>query len=49
MHCVIPGKPAPKILTDDLVKLMRPGSIIFDLAAEQGGIQRSQEPGKINT
>ena len=34
---LIPGKPAPRILTEDLVKLMKPGSIIYDLAAEQGG------------
>ena len=34
---LIPGKTAPRILTEDLVKLMRPGSIIYDLAAEQGG------------
>ena len=34
---LIPGKPAPRILTEDLVKLMKPGSIVYDLAAEQGG------------
>ena len=45
---LIPGKPAPKILTEDLVKLMRPGSIIYDLAAEQGGNSAFSEPGKIN-
>ena len=45
---LIPGKPAPKILTEELVKLMRPGSIIFDLAAEQGGNSAFSEPGKIN-
>ncbi len=32
---LIPGKPAPKILSEELVKLMKPGSIIYDLAAEQ--------------
>ena len=31
---LIPGKPAPRILTEDLVKLMKPGSIVYDLAAE---------------
>ena len=45
---LIPGKPAPKILTEELVKLMRPGSIIFDLASEQGGNSAFSEPGKIN-
>ena len=34
---LIPGKPAPKILSEELVKMMKPGSIIYDLAAEQGG------------
>ena len=32
---LIPGKSAPRILTEDLVKLMKPGSIVYDLAAEQ--------------
>ena len=34
---LIPGKPAPRILTEHLVKLMKPGSIVYDLAAEHGG------------
>ena len=46
---LIPGKPAPRILTEDLVKLMKPGSIVYDLAAEQGGNSAFSEPGKINT
>jgi len=46
---LIPGKPAPRILTEDLVKLMKPGSIVYDLAAEQGGNSAHSEPGKINT
>ena len=45
---LIPGKPAPRILTDDLVKLMKPGSIIYDLAAEQGGNSAFSEAGKVN-
>ncbi len=44
---LIPGKPAPKILTEHLVKLMKPGSVIYDLAAEQGGNSAFSEPGKI--
>ena len=32
---LIPGKPAPRILNEELIKLMRPGSIIYDLATEQ--------------
>ncbi len=46
---LIPGKPAPRILTEDLVKLMKPGSIIYDLAAEYGGNSAFSEAGKINT
>ena len=46
---LIPGKPAPRILTEDLVKLMKPGSIVYDLAAEQGGNSAYSESGKINT
>jgi len=45
---LIPGKVAPRILTEELVKLMKPGSIIFDLAAEQGGNSAFSEAGKIN-
>jgi len=33
----IPGKPAPKLITADMVKTMRPGAVIVDLAAENGG------------
>ncbi len=46
---LIPGKPAPRILTEDLVKMMKPGSIVYDLAAEQGGNSAYSEAGKINT
>ena len=45
---LIPGKPAPRILNEDLVKLMKPGSVIYDLAAENGGNSAFSEPGKIN-
>ena len=34
---LIPGKPAPKLITADMVRSMRDGSVIVDLAAEQGG------------
>ena len=46
---LIPGRPAPRILTEDLVKLMKRGSIIYDLAAEQGGNSAFSEAGKTNT
>jgi len=45
---LIPGKTAPKIISEELVKLMRPGSIIYDLAVEQGGNSAFSEVGKIN-
>jgi NAD(P) transhydrogenase subunit alpha len=45
---LIPGKPAPRILTEELVKLMKPGSIVYDLAAEQGGNSAFSEAGKTN-
>jgi NAD(P) transhydrogenase subunit alpha len=34
---LIPGKPAPKLWLKDMVELMRPGSVVVDLAAENGG------------
>lgn len=34
---LIPGRPAPKLLTEAMVKSMKPGSVIVDLAAENGG------------
>ncbi|MEY4697072.1 MAG: hypothetical protein RIT14_1500, partial [Pseudomonadota bacterium] len=34
---LIPGRPAPKLWTEDMVGMMKPGSVIVDLAAERGG------------
>jgi len=34
---LIPGKEAPKLITRDMVELMKPGSVIVDLASQQGG------------
>src|SRR5690349_16223395 len=34
---LIPGKPAPRLITAEMVRTMRPGSVIVDMAAEQGG------------
>lgn len=34
---LIPGRPAPKLWTADMVAMMKPGSVIIDLAAERGG------------
>ena len=44
---LIPGKPAPKLITADMVRSMRPGSVIVDMAAEQGGNCELTEPGKV--
>ena len=46
---LVPGRPAPRILSEELVKRMRPGSIVYDLAVEQGGNSAFSEVGKINT
>lgn len=43
---VIPGKKAPTLVTAEMVKGMRPGSVIFDLAAERGGNCELTESGK---
>ena len=46
---LIPGKPAPKLITAEMVQSMKPGSVIVDMAAEQGGNCELTEPGKIVT
>src|SRR5437867_420841 len=43
----IPGRPAPKLITADMVRSMKPGSVIVDLAAETGGNTELTEPGVI--
>ncbi|MGB3809879.1 MAG: Re/Si-specific NAD(P)(+) transhydrogenase subunit alpha [Parvibaculum sp.] len=43
---LIPGRPAPVLVSEDMVKTMKPGSIIVDLAAERGGNCPLTEPGK---
>jgi len=44
---LIPGKPAPELITEDMVKTMNAGSVIVDLAAEQGGNCKLTEAGKV--
>src|SRR5881394_3059846 len=44
---LIPGKPAPKLITADMVRSMKPGSVIVDMAAEQGGNCELTEPGQV--
>ncbi len=46
---LIPGKPAPKLITAQMVQSMKPGSVIVDMAAEQGGNCELTEPGKVVT
>jgi len=43
---LIPGRPAPVLITEEMVKSMKPGSVIVDLAAPQGGNCPLTEPGK---
>ena len=44
---LIPGRPAPVLISDSMVRAMRPGSVIVDLAVEQGGNCPLSEPGEI--
>ncbi len=44
---LIPGRPAPKLITREMVESMREGSVIVDLAAENGGNCELTQPGKV--
>jgi len=44
---LIPGRPAPKLITAEMVQSMKPGSVIVDMASEQGGNCELTEPGKV--
>ncbi len=46
---LIPGRPAPKLVTRAMVESMAPGSVIVDLAAERGGNVELTQPGKVIT
>jgi H+-translocating NAD(P) transhydrogenase subunit alpha len=43
---LIPGRPAPRLITRAMVESMKPGAVIMDLAAERGGNCELTEPGK---
>jgi NAD/NADP transhydrogenase alpha subunit len=43
---VLTGKPAPKLITKEMVEIMKPGSVIVDLAAEAGGNVEVTRPGE---
>jgi len=45
---LIPGKKAPRIISEEMVKSMKPGSIIYDLAVNYGGNSAFSEPDKVN-
>ncbi len=44
---LIPGKPAPRLILAEMVKSMKAGSVIVDMAAEQGGNCEWTEPGQV--
>ena len=44
---LIPGRPAPKLVTEEMVASMRPGSVIVDLAVERGGNVEGAKPGAV--
>ena len=44
---LIPGRPAPELITEEMVESMKEGSVIVDLAAEMGGNCKLSEPDKI--
>jgi NAD(P) transhydrogenase subunit alpha len=44
---LIPGRPAPKLIKEETVRAMKPGSVIVDLAVEQGGNVEGIERGRI--
>ncbi len=44
---LIPGRAAPRLVTEDMLKTMKPGSVVVDLAVEQGGNCAYSEAGKV--
>ncbi|KAJ5737663.1 uncharacterized protein N7483_002788 [Penicillium malachiteum] len=46
---LIPGRPAPKLITKEMVAAMKPGSVIVDLAAEAGGNCEATIPGQLSS
>jgi NAD(P) transhydrogenase subunit alpha len=44
---LIPGRPAPRLISAEMVASMRPGSVIVDLAVERGGNVEGAEPGEL--
>ncbi|MTI00136.1 Re/Si-specific NAD(P)(+) transhydrogenase subunit alpha [Roseibium sp. RKSG952] len=46
---LIPGRPAPRLVTKDMLANMKPGSVLVDLAVERGGNVEGAKPGKVAT
>ncbi|KAI1171428.1 NAD(P) transhydrogenase mitochondrial precursor [Nemania sp. FL0916] len=46
---LIPGRPAPRLITKDMLDVMKPGSVVVDLAAEAGGNCEKTQAGKLVT
>ncbi len=46
---LIPGRPAPRLISDAQLASMRPGSVVVDLAVEQGGNVEGSAPGEVAT
>src|SRR6202795_3563483 len=44
---LIPGRPAPRLISSEMVKSMKPGSVLVDLAIERGGNVEGAKPGEI--
>jgi NAD(P) transhydrogenase subunit alpha len=44
---LIPGRPAPRLISKEMVASMRPGSVIVDLAVERGGNVEGAQPGRV--
>jgi NAD(P) transhydrogenase subunit alpha len=44
---LIPGRPAPKLVSAEMVRSMKPGSVLVDLAVERGGNVEGAQPGKV--
>ncbi|MEP2704346.1 MAG: Re/Si-specific NAD(P)(+) transhydrogenase subunit alpha [Roseibium sp.] len=46
---LIPGRPAPKLVSKAMLEAMKPGSVVVDLAVERGGNVEGAKPGKVAT
>jgi len=44
---LIPGRPAPQLVSEDMLKTMKPGAVVVDLAVEAGGNCAGAQPGKV--